>query len=219
MQYEKLTVSTNRQISRRFDYVTCSKINENIPVTAWNWRFQSSSWTTCTPITNIAASTATPSTSPWWCPNWSMKLPSGQDCFVSKPCLLFRRYVSHPNLTANGVPSTPTAATSTPTSAQATMQTWPFVEIYSHKKYFYLEAQSYTIDGHAELFLWLWFLGESQMTGSFFIFDVFSISPFWTIKGLNPKNCITAITWLWFTANQNSATEVLFHQWQKALTI
>ena len=112
-----------------------------------------------------------------------MKLPSGQDCSVSKPCLLFRRYVSHPNLTANGVPSTPTAATSTPTSAQATMQTWPFVEIYSHKKYFYLEAQSYTIDGHAELFLWLWFLGESQMTLSFFIFEVFPVSIFFINQG------------------------------------
>ena len=74
-------------------------------------------------------------------------------------CSFLRRSVSHPSLTANGVPSTP--ATATPMSAQVTMQTWPFVEIYSHKKYFYLEAQSHTIDGHAELFLWLWFLGES----------------------------------------------------------
>ena len=40
-----------------------------------------------------------------------------------------------------------------------TTQTWPFVEIYSHKRYFYLEAQSFCLDGHAELFLWLWFLG------------------------------------------------------------
>lgn len=71
-----------------------------------------------------------------------------------------RRSVSHPSLTANGVPSTP--ATATPMSAQVTMQTWPFVEIYSHKKYFYLEAQSHTIDGHAELFLWLWFLGTES---------------------------------------------------------
>ena len=68
-------------------------------------------------------------------------------------------------MTANGVPSTPTAAA--PIGGQSTMQTWSFVEIYSHKKYFYLEAQSYTIDGHAELFLWLWFLGESQVTGCF----------------------------------------------------
>jgi hypothetical protein len=39
-------------------------------------------------------------------------------------------------------------------------QTWPFVEIYSHKRYFFLEAQSFSFDGHAELFLWLWFLGK-----------------------------------------------------------
>ncbi len=39
-------------------------------------------------------------------------------------------------------------------------QTWPFVEIYCHKRYFYLEAQSFSVDGHAELFLWLWFLGQ-----------------------------------------------------------
>ncbi len=39
-------------------------------------------------------------------------------------------------------------------------QTWPFVEIFAHKRYFYLEAQSFTIDGHPEIFLWLWFLGN-----------------------------------------------------------
>ncbi|XP_059090212.1 uncharacterized protein LOC131886018 [Tigriopus californicus] len=38
-------------------------------------------------------------------------------------------------------------------------QTWPFVEIYSHKRHFYLEVQSFTFDGFGELFLWLWFLG------------------------------------------------------------
>ena len=38
-------------------------------------------------------------------------------------------------------------------------QTWPFVEIYSHKRYFYLEAQTFALDGHSELFVWLWFLG------------------------------------------------------------
>ena len=43
----------------------------------------------------------------------------------------------------------------------STTQTWPFVEVYCNKRYFYLEAQSYIIDGHAELFLWLWFLGTS----------------------------------------------------------
>ena len=42
----------------------------------------------------------------------------------------------------------------------STTQTWPFVEVYCNKRYFYLEAQSYIIDGHPELFLWLWFLGE-----------------------------------------------------------
>ena len=41
-----------------------------------------------------------------------------------------------------------------------TMQTWPFVEIHAHKRYFYLEAQSFSIDGHPEIFLWLWFLGQ-----------------------------------------------------------
>ena len=41
----------------------------------------------------------------------------------------------------------------------STTQTWPFVEVYCNKRYFYLEAQSYIIDGHPELFLWLWFLG------------------------------------------------------------
>ena len=80
---------------------------------------------------------------------------------VTKTSLFLRRNASHPILTSNGVPYTPTTAT--PMSAQATMQTWPFVEIYSHKKYFYLEAQSYTIDGHAELFLWLWFLGDDRI--------------------------------------------------------
>lgn len=44
----------------------------------------------------------------------------------------------------------------------STTQTWPFVEVYCNKRYFYLEAQSYIIDGHAELFLWLWFLGSDQ---------------------------------------------------------
>jgi hypothetical protein len=32
--------------------------------------------------------------------------------------------------------------------------------VYCNKRYFYLEAQSYLIDGHPELFLWLWFLGK-----------------------------------------------------------
>jgi len=44
----------------------------------------------------------------------------------------------------------------------STTQTWPFVEVYCNKRYFYLEAQSYIIDGHPELFLWLWFLGSDQ---------------------------------------------------------
>ena len=43
----------------------------------------------------------------------------------------------------------------------STTQTWPFVEVYCNKRYFYLEAQSYIIDGHPELFLWLWFLGQT----------------------------------------------------------
>jgi hypothetical protein len=42
----------------------------------------------------------------------------------------------------------------------ATAQTWPFVEIFAYKRYFYLEAQSFTLDGHPELFVWLWFLGN-----------------------------------------------------------
>ena len=46
---------------------------------------------------------------------------------------------------------------------QLTTQTWPFVEIFAHKRYFYLEAQSFTIDGHPEIFLWLWFLGKVKM--------------------------------------------------------
>ena len=52
----------------------------------------------------------------------------------------------------NGAPVTP--------HKQLTTQTWPFVEIFAHKRYFYLEAQSFTIDGHPEIFLWLWFLGN-----------------------------------------------------------
>ena len=36
------------------------------------------------------------------------------------------------------------------------------VQVYCNKRYFYLEAQSYIIDGHPELFLWLWFLGEQM---------------------------------------------------------
>jgi len=47
-------------------------------------------------------------------------------------------------------------------SGQVQTQTWPFVEVYCNKRYFYLEAQSYIIDGHAELFLWLWFLGSDH---------------------------------------------------------
>ena len=47
---------------------------------------------------------------------------------------------------------------------QLTTQTWPFVEIFAHKRYFYLEAQSFTIDGHPEIFLWLWFLGTYFMS-------------------------------------------------------
>ena len=47
--------------------------------------------------------------------------------------------------------------------AQLTTQTWPFVEIFAHKRYFYLEAQSFTIDGHPEIFLWLWFLGNFSL--------------------------------------------------------
>ena len=66
----------------------------------------------------------------------------------------------------------------------STTQTWPFVEVYffelidlflihkfsisivevyCNKRYFYLEAQSYIIDGHPELFLWLWFLGKQVL--------------------------------------------------------
>ena len=48
------------------------------------------------------------------------------------------------------------------TIQQTTTQTWPFVEIYAHKRYFYLEAQSFCIDGHPEIFLWIWFLGEFE---------------------------------------------------------
>lgn len=44
----------------------------------------------------------------------------------------------------------------------STTQTWPFVEIFAHKRYFYLEAQSFTLDGHPEIFLWVWFLGSEQ---------------------------------------------------------
>nr|XP_040563463.1 uncharacterized protein LOC121113674 isoform X2 [Lepeophtheirus salmonis] len=48
-------------------------------------------------------------------------------------------------------------------NTSSTTQTWPFIEIYSHKRYFYLEAQSYNMDGyHPELFLWLWFLGTES---------------------------------------------------------
>ena len=47
--------------------------------------------------------------------------------------------------------------------AQLTTQTWPFVEIFAHKRYFYLEAQSFSIDGHPEIFLWLWFLGMKKV--------------------------------------------------------
>ena len=46
-------------------------------------------------------------------------------------------------------------------SQQATLQTWPFVEIVAHKRYFYLEAQSFNdSEGHPEVFIWLWFFGE-----------------------------------------------------------
>jgi len=45
-------------------------------------------------------------------------------------------------------------------SQPMTSQTWPFVEIFAHKRYFYLEAQSFTLDGHPEIFLWVWFLGS-----------------------------------------------------------
>ena len=48
-------------------------------------------------------------------------------------------------------------------STQLTTQTWPFVEIFAHKRYFYLEAQSFSIDGHPEIFLWLWFLGNKNI--------------------------------------------------------
>ena len=54
----------------------------------------------------------------------------------------------HDNLSEKNLPPGP-----------STTQTWPFVEVYCNKRYFYLEAQSYIIDGHPELFLWLWFLG------------------------------------------------------------
>merc|ERR1712141_575058 len=36
------------------------------------------------------------------------------------------------------------------TIQQTTTQTWPFVEIYAHKRYFYLEAQSFCIHGKSE---------------------------------------------------------------------
>lgn len=49
--------------------------------------------------------------------------------------------------------------------AQMTTQTWPFVEIFAHKRYFYLEAQAFTLDGHPEIFLWLWFLGKMTIKG------------------------------------------------------
>ena len=52
-------------------------------------------------------------------------------------------------------------------STQLTTQTWPFVEIFAHKRYFYLEAQSFSIDGHPEIFLWLWFLGKKNTKGIF----------------------------------------------------
>ena len=52
---------------------------------------------------------------------------------------------------------------------QMTTQTWPFVEIFAHKRYFYLEAQSFTLDGHPEIFLWVWFLGLWQNTLDLFL--------------------------------------------------
>ncbi|XP_023347599.1 uncharacterized protein LOC111716386 [Eurytemora carolleeae] len=39
---------------------------------------------------------------------------------------------------------------------------FPSAMVYCNKRYFYLEAQSYVIDGHPELFLWLWFLGSDS---------------------------------------------------------
>jgi hypothetical protein len=57
----------------------------------------------------------------------------------------------------NGGSSTPLHPVTS--QSQLTTHTWPFVEIYAHKRYFYLEAQSFTLDGHPEIFLWLWFLG------------------------------------------------------------
>ena len=47
-------------------------------------------------------------------------------------------------------------------------RTWPttankinirLLKLFAHKRYFYLEAQSFTLDGHPEIFLWVWFLG------------------------------------------------------------
>jgi len=57
--------------------------------------------------------------------------------------------------------STPVNGLQSQPSSQMTTQTWPFVEIFAHKRYFYLEAQSFTLDGHhPEIFLWVWFLGK-----------------------------------------------------------
>jgi len=67
------------------------------------------------------------------------------------------------SLQNNGSSPHPNSAGHNPThQAQLTTQTWPFVEIFAHKRYFYLEAQSFTIDGHPEIFLWLWFLGSEH---------------------------------------------------------
>ena len=44
---------------------------------------------------------------------------------------------------------------------QTTLQTWPFVEITAFKRYFYLEAQAFSFEGHPELFIWVWFYGKT----------------------------------------------------------
>ena len=73
---------------------------------------------------------------------------------ISRPC---RHSTSSKD---GGSGATPGSAVSNGSSSSSATQTWPFVEIYSFKRHFYLEAQSFAIDGHTELFLWLWFLGK-----------------------------------------------------------
>ena len=69
--------------------------------------------------------------------------------------------LSLPNGNSNGHSGPPPTLSHHGGHAQMTTQTWPFVEIFAHKRYFYLEAQSFTLDGHPVIFIWLWFLGNN----------------------------------------------------------